>query len=111
MNRQGQQAEARALSFLLQQGLQLVERNWLCRGGEIDLIMRDGRYLVFVEVRHRASQRFGGAVYSIDAAKQRKLMHAATVYLSEKRVDAPCRFDAVLSEGEQPLQWLKNIFA
>lgn len=111
MNRQGQQAEERALSFLLQQGLQLVARNWLCRGGEIDLIMRDGRCLVFIEVRHRASSRFGGAAYSITPAKQRKLMHAATVYLSDKRVDAPCRFDAVLSEGEQPLQWLKNIFA
>ncbi|KJV27063.1 hypothetical protein VI06_15325 [Aquitalea magnusonii] len=111
MNRQGQQAEERALAFLLQQGLQLLERNWLCRGGEIDLIMRDGRYLVFVEVRHRASPRYGGAAYSITPAKQRKLLHAATVYLSDKRVDAPCRFDAVLSEGQQPLQWLKNIFA
>ncbi|MBV8679100.1 MAG: YraN family protein [Aquitalea sp.] len=111
MNPQGLQAEQRALSFLQQQGLRLVERNWLCRGGEIDLIMRDGACLVFVEVRHRASGRFGGAAYSITAAKQRKLMHAAAVYLSERRVDAPCRFDAVLSEGEQPLQWLKNIFA
>ncbi|RQO69170.1 YraN family protein [Aquitalea sp. FJL05] len=111
MNEQGRLAEERALSFLLRQGLQLVERNWLCRGGEIDLIMRDGRSWVFVEVRHRASARFGGAAYSITAAKQRKLMHAAAVYLSDRGVDAPCRFDAVLSEGEQPLQWLKNIFA
>lgn len=111
MNRQGQQAEERALSLLLQHGLQLVERNWLCRGGEIDLIMRDGPCLVFVEVRHRATARFGGAAYSITPAKQRKLMHAAAVYLSDRRVDAPCRFDAVLSEGAQPLQWLKNIFA
>jgi len=111
MNEQGRQAEQQALDFLLGRGLRLLERNWRCVGGEIDLIMRDGACLVFVEVRHRAPGRFGGAAYSITAAKQRKLMHAAAVYLSERRIDTPCRFDAVLSEGSQPLQWLQNIFS
>lgn len=110
MNPQGRLAEDKALAWLLQRGLTLVERNWSCRGGEIDLIMRDGRYWVFIEVRHRASAAFGGAAASIGAAKQRKLMLAAEVYLSQKGIDAPCRFDAVLTVGEAEPQWLQNIF-
>ncbi|WP_293765923.1 YraN family protein [uncultured Aquitalea sp.] len=109
MNPQGRLAEDRALAFLQARGLKLVERNWHCRGGELDLVMRDGPVWVFVEVRHRASARFGDAAASITPAKQRKLLHAAQVYLSERRVDAPCRFDAVLTVGESEPEWLKNI--
>ncbi|MTD33255.1 YraN family protein [Paludibacterium denitrificans] len=111
MNPTGQLAEDRALLFLQQQGLQLVERNWHCRGGELDLVMRDGGSWIFVEVRHRADNRFGGAAESITPAKQKKLMHAAEVYLASKAIQAPCRFDAVLTVGNQPPVWLKNIFA
>lgn len=111
MNPTGQLAEDRALLFLQQQGLQLVERNWHCRGGELDLVMREGGSWIFVEVRHRADNRFGGAAESITPAKQKKLMHAAEVYLASKAIQAPCRFDAVLTVGNQPPVWLKNIFA
>ncbi|SMF03953.1 YraN family protein [Pseudogulbenkiania subflava] len=111
MNELGRQAEDRALAFLQQQGLRLVERNWQCKGGEIDLVMRDREYWVFVEVRHRADQRFGGAAASITPAKLRKLTLAAGVYLSSRGIDAPCRFDAVLSHGNGAPEWLKNILA
>lgn len=105
----GLAAEGRALAFLEKQGLKLVERNWRCRGGELDLIMRDGPVWVFVEVRQRASSAFGGAGASITVQKCRKLQHAAAVYLSMHAIDAPCRFDAVLFEGGAAANWLKNI--
>ena len=62
-------------------GLRLVERNFRCKGGEIDLIMQDGSTLVFVEVRKRADQRHGGAAASVTPAKQARLILAAQLYL------------------------------
>lgn len=108
--RSGDAAEERALLYLQSQGLQLVQRSFLCKGGEIDLIMRDDKYLVFVEVRQRADARFGGAVASVTLAKQKRLVHAAQVYLQGVRNQPPCRFDLIAIEGEQ-LQWLKNIIS
>ncbi|WP_047238723.1 YraN family protein [Chromobacterium subtsugae] len=110
MNQAGREAEDRALALLQAQGLKLVARNWHCRGGEIDLIMREGACLVFIEVRHRGGSRFGSAADSITQAKQRKLLLAAEVYLASHKIDAPCRFDAVVSVGGAKPQWLKNIF-
>ncbi|UTH76361.1 YraN family protein [Chromobacterium sp. IIBBL 290-4] len=110
MNQAGRDAEDRALALLEAAGLKLVARNWHCRGGEIDLIMRDGAYWVFIEVRHRGGSRFGSAADSITASKQRKLLLAAEVYLAGKGIDAPCRFDAVVSVGDARPQWLKNVF-
>lgn len=105
----GAAAEDRAAAYLTQQGLKLVARNFRCRGGEIDLIMRDGASLVFVEVRARARADFGGAAASITAAKQARIILAARHYLAQHRVDAPCRFDAVLIQSGQ-LQWLRAAF-
>ena len=109
IHRIGVEAEDRALQLLQAKGLKLVARNWHCRGGELDLIMRDGEQWVFVEVRHRTSSQFGGALDSITSSKCRKLHHAATVYLNQHNIDAPCRFDAVVSDGGQSPVWLKNI--
>ena len=106
----GAREEALALQFLESQGLSLVDRNVRARGGELDLVMRDGAYWVFVEVRARQSAHFGGAAASIGSAKQHKLHTAANLYLSSKRIDAPCRFDAVLFDGSEQARWLKNIF-
>ena len=108
--RSGDAAEERALLYLQSQGLQLVQRSFLCKGGEIDLIMRDDKYLVFVEVRQRADARFGGAVASVTLTKQNRLIHAAQVYLQGVRKQPPCRFDLIAIESEQ-LQWLKNIIS
>lgn len=105
----GSAFEQQAARFLQQQGLQLVCSNWHCRFGEIDLIMRDGASLVFVEVRARRDPRFGGAAASISAAKCQKLTAAANLYLSQHRLNTPCRFDAVLFDGDSAAQWLKNI--
>ena len=106
----GAAAEARAATYLMQQGLKLVARNFRCRGGEIDLIMRDGTSLVFVEVRARARADFGGAAASITATKQARIILAARNYLMQNRIDAPCRFDAVLIQAGQ-LQWLRAAFS
>jgi len=108
-NLKGVAAEQAAADYLVANGLRLVERNWRCKGGEIDLIMRDGAALVFVEVRARSSMGFGGAAASITPAKQARVMLAARHYLAAKGLDVPCRFDAVLIQGGQ-LEWLKGVF-
>jgi putative endonuclease len=105
----GAAAEQRAADYLMQQGLKLVTRNFRCRGGEIDLVMRDGATLVFVEVRARARADFGGAAASITPTKQARIILAARHYLAQNKVDAPCRFDAVLLQAGQ-LQWLRAAF-
>lgn len=105
----GKAAEDAAAAYLQRQGLRLVERNWRCKGGEIDLVMQDGAVLVFVEVRQRRDDRYGGAAASITAAKQARLLHAARLYLAGQTGPPPCRFDAVLIEAGQ-LTWLRNAF-
>ena len=109
----GAQAEQTAARFLQQQGLRLVQANYRCRFGEIDLILKDGETLVFAEVRMRSNKNFGGAAASIDARKQAKLIHTAQHYLSSLPRMPPCRFDAVLMatpEGLDGIEWVKNAF-
>ncbi|HEX8593287.1 MAG TPA: YraN family protein [Pseudomonas sp.] len=112
----GREAEACALLYLKQQGLQLIEQNWLCKRGELDLVMLDGDTVVFVEVRYRRHSGWGGALQSVDVRKQQKLILAAQLYLQQEPrwTDAPCRFDVVAIEGEPgsdaPLNWLKSAF-
>jgi putative endonuclease len=105
----GRVAEQAAADYLIAQGLCLVERNWRCKGGEIDLVMRDGATLVFVEVRARGGMGFGGAAASITAAKRARVILAARHYLLARKVDAPCRFDAVLVQNGR-LEWLRGAF-
>lgn len=106
--RQGRAGEEQALAHLQAHGLKLVERNFLCKGGEIDLVMQDGDVLVFVEVRLRASASHGGAAASVTFAKQRRLTLAAQVYLLRLPSEPPCRFDVVAIDAGQ-LSWLKNV--
>lgn len=112
MIKPGAQAEQLAAQYLQQQGLKLVQANFHCRFGEIDLIMQDGDTHVFVEVRLRSSNSFGGAAASIDARKQAKLLKTAQFYLAGFRSMPPCRFDAVLMQSSdlQQIEWLKNAF-
>lgn len=111
MSLRGDLAEGAAAEFLVQRGLKLLERNYRCRFGEIDLIMQDGRTLVFVEVRYRRSQSFGGAAASITGAKREKLLRTARHYMASKAQIPDCRFDAVLLSGNaaEP-QWIENAF-
>lgn len=104
----GQQGEDAALAHLLRQGLDLVERNFRCQGGELDLIMRDGACLVFVEVRRRQSRGFGGAAASITPAKQRRLVHAAETFLLRYPRVPPCRFDVIAIDAGR-IEWLRDV--
>lgn len=103
----GAAGEDAALEHLRRQGLTLVERNFRCKGGEIDLVMRDGAALVFVEVRRRADDRHGGAAASVTPAKQARLLLAAQIYLQRHRTPPPCRFDVVAIDGGR-ISWLKD---
>lgn len=108
----GLAAEQQAQSYLIAQGLKWIASNYRCRWGEIDLIMSEGDYLVFVEVRARSSKSFGGAIASVTYSKQQKLIKAASHYLLVNKIpNKPARFDVLSLEGV-PLQvdWIKNAF-
>lgn len=107
----GEAAEQLAAAFLQRQGLTIAHRNYRCRFGEIDLIAQDGKTLVFVEVRSRRTEDFGGAAASITQDKRDKLLRTARHYLARNRSTSPCRFDAVLIRGEPPrVEWIRNAF-
>lgn len=110
----GHAAESEALAYLQRQGLQLLERNWSCRYGELDLVMLEGSTVVFVEVRSRRHEAWGGAIHSIDARKREKLIIAAQSYLqqSTRWSRSPCRFDVVTiqQQSSRRLDWIKNAF-
>ena len=104
---QGRAGEDAALAYLQGHGLVLVEANFRCKAGEIDLIMRDGESLVFVEVRQRAAGSPVSALDSIGPAKIRRIVRAAQVYLQALRWVPPCRIDVVAIDGDC-VQWLRN---
>lgn len=105
----GEAGERVAECLLVKNGLRIVARNYRTRMGEIDLVAQDGDVLVFVEVRLRAGDRFGGAAASVGYAKQRRLAAAAQLYLARFGRAPRCRFDVVtLDEGEP--RWLRGAF-
>lgn len=113
--KQGNLAEAVAATFLQARGLTLLESNFRCRHGEIDLIMLQGKILVFIEVRLRSYSMYGGAAMSIDASKQNKLRRTAEFFLqthANHYGNAPCRFDAVLMQHPtiDAIEWIQNAF-
>lgn len=109
--RKGSQCEEAALRHLTAAGLHLLARNLRCKAGEIDLIMRDGELLVFVEVRARGSAQYGGALASVGRRKQARLLRAAHYFLlTVWRGPAPrCRFDVVAFEGSR-CEWVRDAF-
>jgi putative endonuclease len=110
----GKAGEELAVRYLCQQGYQILERNYRCRFGEIDLIARDGTTLAFIEVKTRRSQKFGPPAAAVTIEKQRHLVKASQVYLSRKRqADEFCRFDVVtieLSMGKTRIELIKDAF-
>ena len=114
----GDSAEDRAARYLRRRKHQILERNFNCRFGEIDLITRDrGGHLVFVEVRYRTDSSFASAMESVTPAKQDKLRKAARIYLSKhpKLSELPCRFDVIALQrandsGKIAIKWLRNAF-
>lgn len=114
--RKGLRFEDRARTYLERQGLSLLARNFRGRRGEIDLVMRDGDSICFVEVKYRDSLAFGGAAHAIPRAKRRKIVETALLYLSvhaDYRRLAP-RFDALLiqrqPDGSDAFEWIQNAF-
>ena len=120
--KQCEDAEQACASYLKKQGLKLLEQNFHCRFGEIDLVMLDHTILVFVEVRYRKNNHFGGALESITPSKQQKIRRSAEYYLQHKRLQTPARFDVVaMSPAEQKslfhrnrphytFNWIQNAF-
>lgn len=111
----GKHGEQLALNHLVNQGLMLVEQNFSSRYGEIDIIMRDSDEWVFVEVRMRQSQAFGGGLESVTRSKQRKLINTAEYYMQKhyKTHFESCRFDIIEIGGlldEQQLNWVQDAF-
>jgi putative endonuclease len=106
----GQDAERSACAYLERRGLVLVERNFRTRRGEIDLVMRQGRDLVFIEVRYRSNHRFGGGLESVDAAKRRRLIAAAQEYLQRHGNRCAARFDVVAMDADGRIDWIRNAF-
>jgi putative endonuclease len=104
-----------ALAHLQCAGLALIARNFNCRYGELDLVMRDGEIVVFVEVRYRRGGGFGDGVDSVGAAKRAKLARAAAVFLTTqpRLATSPCRFDVLAVAGTPAapaLDWRRNAF-
>jgi putative endonuclease len=104
---QGRAWEDVALAFLERHGLVLVEANFQCKPGEIDLILRDGASLVFVEVRQRAQGAPVSAAESISPAKIRRVIRAAQVYLQRFDRLPPCRIDVIAIDGGH-VEWIRN---
>jgi putative endonuclease len=94
--------------------LREIERNFSCRYGEIDIVSKHEKLIVFVEVRYRHSNSYGGGAASVDANKPRKLRNTAEYYLQQKRIsNAACRFDVISVSGElddPSLDWIQNAF-
>jgi putative endonuclease len=117
--KQGEDAENACRVYLRSQGLKLVETNFSCRHGEIDIIMLDKNMLVFVEVRFRKNSHFGGGLESVTASKQHKLRRTAELFLQKNPQHENARFDVVsMSKNNQTnddkqayhFDWIQNAF-
>lgn len=111
----GQAAEKQAQLYLEKRGLILIQTNYQCYQGEIDLIMRDGNDIVFVEVRSRTRIDYGDALESITPSKMKKIIRAASHFLQKKNwlYSVSSRFDVIAIQyqhGQQQLEWIKNAF-
>ena len=96
----GQEGESAAEQYLRHKGYRIVARNLRSSVGELDLVAEDGRVLVFVEVKARRTDAFGGAIHAVPQRKQEKLIRLAAQYLARHHVEGrPCRFDVVLLQG------------
>ncbi len=117
----GARAEAACCHYLLQQGLKLIDKNYRCRCGEIDLIMLDRQTLAFIEVRYRKNSTYGGAAASVTRVKQNRLRLTAEQYLQQNKQYKYARFDVVAmaptahssntsTNNGYTFNWIKNAF-
>jgi len=107
----GRQSEDLAARFLAKRGYKIVDRNYRTPVGEIDIIAKDRKTMVFVEVKARRTNRFGGAPYSITADKKRKITKTAQWYLKMTgQGGAKARFDVVMISNDDEIELVKNAF-
>lgn len=108
----GSSYERKAAMYLEKQGLIILKYNYRCKMGEIDLIARDGEYLVFVEVKYRSQNKAGYSLEAVNLAKQKKISKAARYFLTMEYhcTEIPCRFDVVGIDGDH-LHWIKDAFS
>ncbi len=107
----GTRKEELAAEYLTRHGVRILERNFRCHQGEIDLIGRDGRYLVFFEVKYRKTERNGMPAEAVGYVKQQRIRYTAQFHLYSRRYpeDMPCRFDVVSILGDQ-ITWIRDAF-
>ncbi|PRY66121.1 putative endonuclease [Vreelandella songnenensis] len=111
--KRGAAIEQLAARWLQAQGLMLVTQNHHVKGGELDLVMRDGATLVFVEVKHRVTTQYGHPLETVTPTKRKRLVRAATLYIGRYGLTSPCRFDILAITGTPPdlvFQWEKAAF-
>lgn len=110
----GDRGEERAAAFLEAQGYRILERNYRCPLGEVDLIARDGATVVFVEVKTRSSSRFGSPQAAVGPGKQKRMTAVALFYLKGRGwLTAPARFDVAavsLVDGREAVTLYRNAF-
>lgn len=108
----GSDYEKRAAEYLKQQGFCIIEQNFYSRSGEIDIIAKDGRYLVFVEVKYRRDNSCGNPLEAVNAKKQKRICRTAFYYCAKHGYGdiTPCRFDVIAMEGEDQITHIKNAF-
>ncbi len=106
----GKWAEQQAYEFLLVQGLQLIQKNFACKYGEIDLIMQHEQILVMVEVRFRSSEIYGGAIESVNLKKQTKIIRTSQYYQIIHAVEQMLRFDVIAIAADRKIHWIQNAF-
>ena len=103
--------EQKAAEYLEKAGCRILEMNYRCRAGEIDIVARDGRYVVFCEVKYRSGAGKGSPLEAVDGRKQSRLYRSAVYYLAEHGLDGvPCRFDVAGIEGTD-ITYIKDAFA
>ena len=107
----GTQYESMAVQYLTEAGYHILERNFRCRTGEIDIIAKDGAYLVFVEVKYRASAACGSALEAVDYRKQQSIRRVAQYYMVSHGygTQTNCRFDVVAIQGTE-ITLIQNAF-
>ena len=109
--KRGDKAEQQACKHLQSQGLKILEKNFSTKAGEVDLIMRDGETLIFVEVRYRKNADFGGAAASVTLKKQQRIIKAALAYQQKHMPQSSMRFDVVAIEGDNgDIDWITSAF-
>ncbi len=111
--RVGTEMERLAAEFLEREGFEILEMNYRCRIGEIDIVAREGRYLVFTEVKYRTDGRKGDPLEAVDTRKQRTILKVAMYYMKAKGLmtDTPCRFDAVGISENGSIRLVRDAFS